>query len=123
MHPPIAKEKDHATVWHGEKIIDPYYWIKAQNWQEVMREPSRLAPDIKTYLEAENAYTDSILADTQDLQKTLFEEMKARYKKDDDSLPYFFNGYWSTSLSLGLNKRDAFIIPHKLRKKAMICDL
>ncbi|NHW22626.1 oligopeptidase B, partial [Escherichia coli] len=54
----------------------------------------RDTPEVLEYLEQENAYTEFILKDTEDFQKELFEEMKARYKEDDASLPYFFNEYW-----------------------------
>lgn len=46
------------------------------------------------YLEEENAYCDFVMKDTEQLQKELYEEMKSRYKEDDESLPYFFNQYW-----------------------------
>ncbi|MFM7085293.1 MAG: S9 family peptidase [Hyphomicrobium sp.] len=87
MRPPLAKEKEHVSTWHGENIIDPFFWLRAQNWQEVMRDPESLDPEIKSYLEDENAFTDYILSDTKDLQKTLYEEMKARLKPDDSTVP------------------------------------
>jgi len=85
--PPLAAQKPHQTTWHGVTLDDPFHWLRAGNWQEVMRNPAALEPEIRAYLEAENAYTDAALSDTTDLQKTLFEEMKARLKPDDRTVP------------------------------------
>ena len=52
-----------------------------------MRDPSLLDAEIRAYLEAENAYTEAVLADTKPLQETLFQEMKARLKEDDRQVP------------------------------------
>lgn len=87
LPPPLAAEKSHVTSWHGITLEDPFNWLRAGNWQEVMRDPSALDPEIRAYLEAENAYSDAALADTAQLQQTLFEEMKARLKPDDRTVP------------------------------------
>jgi oligopeptidase B len=85
--PPVAQRKPHFCVNHGVELTDEYAWLRATNWQEVMREPSVLAPEIRRHLEAENAYTAAILADTEALQNTLYAEMKARLKEDDSTVP------------------------------------
>ena len=87
LPPPLAAEKSHVISWHGVTLEDPFNWLRADNWQEVMRDPSALDPEIRAYLEAENAYSDAALADTTELQQTLFEEMKARLKPDDRTVP------------------------------------
>jgi oligopeptidase B len=87
LPPPLAAEKSHVSSWHGVTLEDPFNWLRADNWQEVMRDPSALDPEIRAYLEAENAYSDAALADTTELQHTLFEEMKARLKPDDRTVP------------------------------------
>jgi oligopeptidase B len=74
-------------VHHGYELVDEYRWLRAGNWQEVMRDPSLLPSEIRTHLEAENAYTDAVLADTRELQEVLFQEMKGRIKEDDSSVP------------------------------------
>ena len=76
--PPRAQHRPHATQWHGIKLEDPYAWLRAENWQKVMRDPSQLAGDIRSYLEAENAFTSATLAETGPLQDALFAEMKGR---------------------------------------------
>ena len=84
---PIARRAPSTTTHHGVSITDDYAWLRATNWQEVMRKPQALDAEIRTYLEAEKAYTDAMLADTNALQQTLFKEMKARLKEDDRQIP------------------------------------
>jgi oligopeptidase B len=85
--PPRAPRKPVRAVHHGVEIVDDYAWLRADNWQEVMRDPSVLDTEIRAYLEAENAYTELSLADTKVLQERLFAEMKGRIKEDDSSVP------------------------------------
>lgn len=76
---------------HKSGIIkrqDDYAWLRAENWQEVMRDGrAALSKDIETYLDAENAYQDAMMAPTKELQETLFGEMRGRIKEDDSSVP------------------------------------
>ena len=85
--PPQAGKKPVTTVRHDTTLVDEYAWLRADNWQEVMRDPTVLDPAIRAHLEAENAYTEATLADTKALQAALFEEMKGRIKEDDSSVP------------------------------------
>lgn len=84
---PKAAQKASSAVFHGKTLSDPYAWLRDDNWQDVMRDPGKLSPDIRTYLEAENAYTSAALSDTEELQGALFEEMKGRIKQDDSTVP------------------------------------
>ncbi|MEL6504120.1 MAG: S9 family peptidase [Pseudomonadota bacterium] len=84
---PIAQKRKRETQWHGRTLSDDYAWLRADNWQDVMRDPAALPDDIRAYLDAENEYQDTLLADTKDLQETLFEEMKGRIKQDESSVP------------------------------------
>ena len=84
---PVAPRRPHSFTRHGITVSDDYAWLKDPNWQEVLRDPSVLDPDIRTYLEAENAYTESVLGHTAGLQKTLIAEMRGRIKEDDSSVP------------------------------------
>lgn len=81
--PPKAKKIPKILEIHGDERHDPYFWLK-----------ERENPEVIQYLEEENAYAEAVMKDTEDFQQLLFDEMKARYKKDDESLPYFFNEYW-----------------------------
>ena len=85
--PPQAKQLPHTASHHGITLSDEYAWLRADNWQEVMREPDKLAAGIRDYLEAENDFTQAAMADTDKLQEKLFAEMKGRIKEDDSSVP------------------------------------
>ena len=86
--PPRASKQPVTSTHHGLALVDDYGWLRAENWQEVMRDPEVLDRGIRAHLEAENAYTDAALADTNGLQARLFEEMKGRIKEDDSSVPW-----------------------------------
>lgn len=83
IQPPIAKVKDTILEMHGDKRVDPYYWLN-----------DRENPEVIAYLDQENSYYQQMTAHTKELQQTLFEEMKSRIKEDDSSVPYFYNGYY-----------------------------
>jgi len=85
--PPVAEIRPVETQHHGRTLVDNYAWLRANNWQDVMRDPSALPQDIRAYLDAENDYQKTILADTEGLQDVLFEEMEGRIKQDDSSVP------------------------------------
>ncbi|HZR71426.1 S9 family peptidase [Bradyrhizobium sp.] len=87
LTPPIAPRRPHSFTTHGVTVVDDYAWLKDEKWQEVLRDPSILDPDIRKYLEAENAYTESLLGHTTSLQKQLVKEMRGRIKEDDSSVP------------------------------------
>ena len=80
---PQAKKIDKTLEIHGDQRQDPYFWLN-----------ERENPEVLHYLNEENAYCEEVMRDTEDFQQLLFDEMKARYKEDDQSLPYFFNEYW-----------------------------
>jgi oligopeptidase B len=87
LTPPVAPRRPHTFARHGISVVDDYAWLKDPNWQEVLRDPGVLDPDIRKYLEAENAYTESLLGHTDALQKALVKEMRGRIKEDDSSVP------------------------------------
>ena len=81
--PPIAKKQPKELIKHNDVRVDNYYWLNERENEDVI-----------SYLNDENTYTDGMLSHTEAFQKSLFEEMKARIKEDDASVPYKFNGYW-----------------------------
>ena len=81
--PPTPKKMDKELEIHGDTRVDPYYWLN-----------ERENPEVISYLEEENKYSKSILRSTKKFQNDLFDEMKARIKEDDSSVPYFLNDYW-----------------------------
>ena len=80
---PKAKIIPKELITHGDVRVDNYYWLN-----------ERENPEVINYLEQENAFYQESTAHTKELQEKLFEEMKARIKEDDESVPYFYNGYW-----------------------------
>ncbi len=84
---------------HGDTRNDQYAWLRDPDWQQVMRDPALLDKNIRDYLEQENAFTKDWMQDTEQLQTTLFEEMKGRIKEDDASVPskdgiyYYYDRY------------------------------
>ena len=85
--PPTVAKKPVSDTRHGITRTDDYAWLRADNWQQMFKDTSILDPEIRSYLEAENAHMDAAMADTKALQKTLFDEMKGRIKEDDSSIP------------------------------------
>ena len=84
---PRAAPRSMSAVRHGITLTDEFAWLRDRRWQEVMRDPSLLDPDIRAYLEAENAYAEATLAPTLPLQDALFAEMRGRIKEDDAGVP------------------------------------
>lgn len=85
---PVAKRELKTIEQVGRTRVDPYNWMKDENWQEVMQDPTVLRADIREYLEAENAYTKAKLEEPlEGLKEELFTEMRGRIKEDDSSLP------------------------------------
>jgi len=88
LTPPVAKRVPETITQVGRTRTDAYFWMKDDNWQQVMQDPSVLREDIRDYLIAENAYTKAALEEpTTALQAELFAEMRGRIKEDDSSLP------------------------------------
>ena len=85
--PPVAKKVPKTITQLGRTRSDDYAWMKDDNWQKVLRDPSLIKADVKDHLTAENAYTKAMLAPTETLQTAIFSEMKGRIKEDDASVP------------------------------------
>jgi len=85
--PPAAQRRPFQCARHGHTWTDDYAWLRADNWQEVMRDTSLLDPEIRTYLECQNTVLETVMKPTEALQTELFEEMKGRIKQDDSSVP------------------------------------
>ncbi|MEG3088356.1 S9 family peptidase [Sphingomonas sp. PB4P5] len=81
LTPPVAETRSHNFTAHGHTIEDPYAWLKDPNYPEIDD------ADVLAYLEAENAYFEGVMAPHKPLTERLYEEMKARIKEDDSSVP------------------------------------
>jgi len=80
---PIATIKPKTLEKHGDVRIDNYFWLN-----------DRENPEVIDYLNKENEYYNTVTANTKTFQADLYEEMKGRIKEDDQSVPYFYNGYY-----------------------------
>ncbi|MBD3854857.1 MAG: oligopeptidase B, partial [Acidobacteria bacterium] len=80
---PMAEKVPHQLEIHGDVRVDDYYWLR-----------ERTNPEVLAYLEAENAYTSSMMAATETFQEELFQELKNRIDPDDSTVPALFNGYY-----------------------------
>ena len=85
--PPVAKKIPVTIEQLGRTRVDEYQWMKDDNWQAVLRDPTLIKADVKEHLTAENAYREAMMASTVPLQAQMFEEMKGRIKEDDSSVP------------------------------------
>jgi oligopeptidase B len=95
-NPPMAKKIPFEMTEHGDTRVDNYYWMRLSDEQKNAPDSTRdqQTKDVLDYLNAENAYTKSMLAHTDAFQAKLFEEMKGRIKETDQSVPVKDNGYW-----------------------------
>jgi oligopeptidase B len=85
--PPRPRKDPKRIVQLGRERVDEYHWMKDDNWQQVLHDPSKVKAEVREHLVAENAYTAAVLAGTGDLQAQMFAEMKSRIKQDDDTVP------------------------------------
>ena len=103
MKIPYLKKKLELKSYHNVTWEDNYSWIHQKNILEVLRDKTKLDPEVKNYLDEENSYANYHLKDTENLQKKLFDEIKGRIKLDDESLPYKDHTYeyWSKTTAVG----------------------
>lgn len=92
--PPDAEKIPRELVNHDHTRIDNYYWMRLSDEQKNAENPDEQTQRVLDYLNAENEYTEKVLAETQVLADKLFEEMRGRIKADDESVPYLDNGYF-----------------------------
>ncbi len=80
---PVARAERKETQLHGHTLVDDYAWLREKE-----------SPEVIAYLEAENAYTEAVMAPTRALQSALYDEMLSHIKQTDVSVPAEENGYW-----------------------------
>lgn len=93
MKAPLAKKVKETLTIHGDTRTDDYFWMRLSDEQKEAEVADDQTKDVLDYLKAENAYRAAVMAPTEDLQKKLFDEMVARIKQDDASVPTSKNGY------------------------------
>ena len=103
MKVPQLEKKPELKSCHSVNWEDNYSWVHQSNILEVLKDSSKLIPQVRSFLEEENAYTEYHLKDTKDTQKELFNEIKGRIKLDDESLPYkdTLYEYWTKTTTKG----------------------
>jgi len=103
MKIPQLKKKLEIKSCHNTSWEDNYSWIHQKNILEVLKDSSKLLPEVRKYLEDENAYTEYNLKNTKEIQKLLFDEIKGRIKLDDESLPFkdIKYEYWTKTTTEG----------------------
>ena len=98
-NPPKLKQKLEIKKYHGYEIKDEFSWVHQKNILEVLKDSSKLNPEVREYLKKENVYTEFQMKDTEEFQKILFKEIKKRIKLDDESLHFFYKKdgweYWT----------------------------
>ena len=103
MKVPQLRKKSEIKSCHNITWEDNYSWIHQKDILEVLKDKNKLNPEVREYLEQENAFAEFHLKDTKDLQKKLFNEIKGRIKLDDESLPYIDHTYeyWTKTTAEG----------------------
>ena len=103
MKIPQLRKKPEIKSCHNVTWEDNYSWIHQENILEVLKDSSKLLPEVRKYLEEENNYTEYNLKNTKEYQKKLFDEIKGRIKLDDESLPYKDRKfeYWTKTTTKG----------------------
>ena len=85
--PAAPSRISHTQVHHGRAIVDEFAWLRADNWQKVLKTPAALPKPIRAFLDAENKYADAVLAPARLLRKQLVRELRGRIKEDDSQVP------------------------------------
>ena len=103
MKIPQLKKKPELKSCHNVTWEDDYSWIHQENILEVLKDSSKLLPEVRKYLEDENDYFSHQMSDTKEIQKVLFDEIKGRIKLDDESLPFkdIRYSYWTKTTTKG----------------------
>ena len=94
INAPVAEKTPKELEKHGDVRVDNYYWMRLTDEQKNAKKPDEHTQKVVDYLTAENSYYDTITAHTKQFKEDLFQEMKARIKEDDESVPYKANGYF-----------------------------
>ena len=103
MNIPELKKIKSEKKYHNTTLKDDYSWVDQPDILDVLKNPEKLHPEVKKYIEENNLLTEKYFNDVKDLQTKLFNEIKAKIKLDDTSLKFkdrkFF--YWSKTEAKG----------------------
>ena len=103
MKIPQLEKKPEIKSCHNTTWEDNYSWIHQSNILDVLKDSSKLLPEVRKYLEKENGYFEYQMNDTKEVRKKIFNEIKGRIKLDDESLPYKDKNfeYWTKTTTKG----------------------
>jgi len=87
--PPVAPQRPRILEEHGDRRVDPYYWMR-----------DRQDPEVIAYLEAENAHAEAVMAPAAELQDRLYREIVSRVQETDTSAPTLYKGWWTYTRTL-----------------------
>ena len=103
MKIPQLQKKPELKSCHNKTWEDNYSWIHQKNILDVLKDSSKLLPEVREYLEKENEHFEHEMKDTKEIQKKIFNEIKGRIKLDDESLPFKDKEYeyWTKTTTKG----------------------
>jgi len=103
MKIPQLQKKPELKSCHNKTWEDNYSWIHQKNILDVLKDSSKLLPEVREYLEKENEHFENEMKDTKEIQKKIFNEIKGRIKLDDESLPFKDKEYeyWTKTTTKG----------------------
>ncbi len=104
MQPPVTEKKPKTTDINGDHLVDNYFWLR-----------EKTNPAVIAHLEAENAYTASVMKPTEALQEKLYNEILSHIKQTDVNVPYKQGGYYYFSKT-----KEGLQYPIFFRKKGSL---
>ena len=123
MKIPQLRKKPEIKSCHNVTWEDNYSWIHQDNILDVLKDSTKLLPEVRKYLEEENEYTDYNLKNTKNYQKKLFNEIKGRIKLDDESIPFKDKKYeyWTKTTTEGNYsvKQEKKLVLRRLKRYGM----
>ena len=133
MKTPKLKKIESVKKHHGISLEDDYAWVDQPNILEVLKDPNKLLPEVRNYIEENNSITKDYFKDVKNLQKNLFNEIKSKIKLDDTSLKFKDKKYyyWSKTEAEGNygknirqlidgSKQEKFISTETLKRKNVV---
>ena len=103
MNIPKLNKIESVKKYHNIELKDDYSWVDQKNILEVLKDSTKLLPDVKEYIKKNNKITEDYFTDVKNLQKKLFNEIKSKIKLDDESLKFKDKKYyyWSRTEAKG----------------------
>ena len=126
MNIPKLKKIKSEKKYHNITLKDDYSWVDQANILEVLKEPNKLDPEVKKYIQENNSFTENYFADVKGLQKNLFNEIKSKIKLDDTSLKYKDKKYYywtKTESKANYGKRIRQVLDASKPEEAFDADL